>query len=119
MAEKTNTRDEFSRISKSETIITEIIVYSYIFLCVADTTDSPYNPQTPGSSVDTGHSSGAFGTEWHTTDIEIKVRNSNENADLAGQHGYITAVNVSWKKFIYYYWKIYGVTSELSQLLVI
>ncbi|KAJ8683478.1 hypothetical protein QAD02_019270 [Eretmocerus hayati] len=54
---------------------------------------SPYNPQTPGSSIDTAHSSGVYGSEWHTTDLEVRVRDSVQDADLAGQQGYITTIS--------------------------
>jgi hypothetical protein len=59
------------------------------------TASSPYNPQTPGSSMESGHGSGVFGSEWHTTDIEVRVRDSNQDSDLAGQQGYVTTITVS------------------------
>ncbi|XP_055640225.1 transcription elongation factor SPT5 [Toxorhynchites rutilus septentrionalis] len=47
---------------------------------------SPYNPQTPGASLDS-----QLG-EWCTTGIDVEIRN-HEDADLAGQTGIIRTVN--------------------------
>lgn len=55
---------------------------------------SPYNPQTPGSSVDIG-GSGLLGSEWCTTDIEIRIRDSHPDLGLSGQTGIIRGISVS------------------------
>lgn len=57
---------------------------------------SPYNPQTPGSSIETGHGSSIYGSDWHTTDIEVRIRDSHQDPDLAGQQGYIKTISVSY-----------------------
>lgn len=54
---------------------------------------SPYQPQTPGS-VEAGLGSGP-GTEWHTTDIEVRIRDSDTDPELAGQQGVIRSISVS------------------------
>lgn len=47
--------------------------------------NSPYNPQTPGSSLDS-HG------EWCSTDLEVKIR-STADCDFSGQTGVIRTVN--------------------------
>lgn len=47
---------------------------------------SPYNPQTPGASLDSQMN------DWCTTDIEVKIK-SNDDNDLFGQNGIIRTVN--------------------------
>lgn len=55
---------------------------------------SPYNPQTPGAGLDTGLGSGIIGnTEWHTTDIEVRIRDSHPDPALAGQQGVIRGIS--------------------------
>jgi transcription elongation factor SPT5 len=49
---------------------------------------SPYNPQTPGASLDS-HG----GADWCTTDIEVKIRSHDLEADFIGQTGIIRTVN--------------------------
>lgn len=47
---------------------------------------SPYNPQTPGASLDSQIN------DWCTTDIVVKIK-TNEDSDLSGQQGIIRTVN--------------------------
>lgn len=47
---------------------------------------SPYNPQTPGASLDSHLG------DWCTTDIEVKIH-SHDDADLVGQTGIIRTVS--------------------------
>ncbi|CAK9801062.1 Transcription elongation factor SPT5 [Anthophora quadrimaculata] len=55
---------------------------------------SPYNPQTPGAGLDTSVGSGIIGgTEWHTTDIEVRIRDSHQDPALAGQQGVIRGIS--------------------------
>lgn len=57
---------------------------------------SPYNPQTPGAGLDIGVTSGIINnTEWHTTDIEVRIRGSHPDPALAGQQGVIRGISVS------------------------
>jgi len=57
---------------------------------------SPYNPQTPSSSMDAGIGSGIMGSsEWHTTDIEVRIRDSHDDPALAGQQAVIRGISVS------------------------
>lgn len=57
---------------------------------------SPYNPQTPGSGMDAGIGSGIIGSsEWHTTDIEVRIRDSHDDPALAGQQAIIRGISVS------------------------
>uniref|UniRef100_T1IQH2 Transcription elongation factor SPT5 n=1 Tax=Strigamia maritima TaxID=126957 RepID=T1IQH2_STRMM len=49
---------------------------------------SPYNPQTPGAGME--HLSMQ---EWQTTDIEVKIKDSHDDAGLAGQTGIIRGVS--------------------------
>lgn len=55
---------------------------------------SPYNPQTPGSGLDTGVGSGISGSDWHTTDIEVRIRDSHDDPALAGQQAVIRGISV-------------------------
>ncbi|XP_063989412.1 transcription elongation factor SPT5-like [Diachasmimorpha longicaudata] len=56
--------------------------------------NSPYNPQTPGSGLDTGMGGGIMGnTEWHTVDIEVRIRDSHQDPALAGQQGVIRGIS--------------------------
>ncbi|XP_046743130.1 transcription elongation factor SPT5 [Diprion similis] len=55
---------------------------------------SPYNPQTPGAGLDAGASSGMImGSEWHTTDIEVRIRDTHQDPALAGQQGVIRGIS--------------------------
>ncbi|XP_015121054.1 transcription elongation factor SPT5 [Diachasma alloeum] len=55
---------------------------------------SPYNPQTPGAGLDTGINGGLMGnTEWHTVDIEVRIRDSHQDPALAGQQGVIRGIS--------------------------
>lgn len=45
---------------------------------------SPYNPQTPGASLDS-----LSGSDWHTTDIEVRISDSHPDRGLANQTGVI------------------------------
>lgn len=57
---------------------------------------SPYNPQTPGASLDTNVGSGIIGgADWHTTDIEVRIRDSHQDPALAGQQGVVRGISVS------------------------
>lgn len=49
---------------------------------------SPYNPQTPGAGLDVMPA-----TEWHTTDIEVRIRDTHDDSGLAGQQGHIRGIN--------------------------
>lgn len=69
--------------------------YSYLFYFLG-VAGSPYNPQTPGAGLDTGVGAGVIGgTEWHTTDIEVRIRDSHQDPALAGQQGVIRGISVS------------------------
>lgn len=48
----------------------------------------PYNPQTPGAGLDIPSMS-----EWHTVDIEVRIRDSHDDPGLAGQIGVIRSIN--------------------------
>ena len=69
----------------------KIFIKSFIIFWVG-VANSPYNPQTPGSSIDSMGS--MIGSEWHTTDIEVRIRNSDSDPELAGQQGIIRSVSV-------------------------
>lgn len=57
---------------------------------------SPYNnPQTPGSSFDSSVSSHLIDTEWHSTDMEVRIRQTYPDHKLAGLQGVITGISVS------------------------
>lgn len=51
---------------------------------------SPFIPQTPGAGIE--HMSAQ---EWHTTDIEVRIRDTHEDVGLVGQTGVIRGVSVS------------------------
>jgi transcription elongation factor SPT5 len=54
---------------------------------------SPYNPHTPGS----GHDQQAtLQQEWQTTDIEVRIRDTHDDAGLSGQTGVIRGISVSY-----------------------
>lgn len=63
---------------------------------------SPYNPHTPGSGIDMG-GSGLMGSEWCTTDIEIRIRDTHPDFGLAGQNGIIRGISVSFTPTFLYY----------------
>ncbi|GAB6022325.1 transcription elongation factor spt5 [Chamberlinius hualienensis] len=49
---------------------------------------SPFIPQTPGAGIE------SMGTqEWHTTEIEVVIRDSHEDAGLVGQVGVIRGIS--------------------------
>lgn len=48
----------------------------------------PYNPQTPGAGLDVLPM-----TEWHTVDIEVRIRDSHDDPGLVGQTGIIRSVS--------------------------
>lgn len=48
----------------------------------------PNNPQTPGAGLDVFPM-----TEWHTVDIEVRIRDSHDDQGLAGQTGVIRSIN--------------------------
>lgn len=48
----------------------------------------PYNPQTPGAGLDVLPM-----TEWHTVDIEVRIRDSHDDPGLVGQTGVIRSVS--------------------------
>lgn len=48
----------------------------------------PYNPQTPGAGLDVLPM-----TEWHTVDIEVRIRDSHDDTGLVGQTGIIRSVS--------------------------
>lgn len=46
--------------------------------------------------MDTGVGSGIIGSsEWHTTDIEVRIRDSHDDPALAGQQAVIRGISVS------------------------
>lgn len=49
---------------------------------------SPFNPQTPGSGLDQQPLQ-----DWHTTDIQVRIRDSHEDPGLSGQTGVITGIS--------------------------
>ncbi|ERL95479.1 hypothetical protein D910_12741 [Dendroctonus ponderosae] len=48
----------------------------------------PYNPQTPGAGLDVLPM-----TDWHTVDIEVRVRDSHDDKDLVGQTVVIRSIS--------------------------
>ncbi|KAL0271372.1 UNVERIFIED_CONTAM: hypothetical protein PYX00_008479 [Menopon gallinae] len=48
---------------------------------------SPYNPQTPGAGLDTPLQ------DWHTTDIEVRIRDTHDDPGLSGQTGIIRSIS--------------------------
>lgn len=50
------------------------------------TPGAPYTPQTPGTAMDHGLS------DWHTTDIEVKIKETHEDLKLIHQTGSIRSV---------------------------
>lgn len=45
--------------------------------------------------MDTGVGSNALGTsEWHTVDIEVRIKDSHQDPALAGQQGVIRGISV-------------------------
>lgn len=47
-----------------------------------------YNPQTPGAGLDVLPM-----TDWHTVDIEVRIRDSHDDPGLVGQNGIIRSVS--------------------------
>lgn len=73
-----------------------IYINVHIIRCNCNYTGSPYNPQTPGAGLDTGVGSGVIGgSEWHTTDIEVRIRDSHDDPALAGQQAVIRGISVN------------------------
>lgn len=56
-------------------------------------TGSPYNPQTPLTGLDVNFGAGAAAMEWHTTDIEVRVRDGCRDEALAGQQGSVKSIS--------------------------
>ncbi|KAJ8916623.1 hypothetical protein NQ315_000268 [Exocentrus adspersus] len=50
----------------------------------------PYNPQTPGAGLDVLPM-----TDWHTVDIEVRIRDSHDDVGLVGQTGIIRSISGS------------------------
>ncbi|XP_046987782.1 transcription elongation factor SPT5 [Schistocerca americana] len=50
---------------------------------------SPFNPHTPGSGLDQQQ----LQQEWHTTDIEVRIKDTHEDTGLSGQTGIITGIS--------------------------
>ncbi|KAJ8965744.1 hypothetical protein NQ314_003922 [Rhamnusium bicolor] len=48
----------------------------------------PYNPQTPGAGMDVLPM-----TDWHTVDIEVRIRDSHDDGGLVGQTGIIRSIS--------------------------
>lgn len=48
----------------------------------------PYNPQTPGAGLDMLPM-----TDWHTVDIEVRIRDSHDDTGLVGQTGVIRSIS--------------------------
>ncbi|KAF5280109.1 hypothetical protein FQA39_LY18143 [Lamprigera yunnana] len=48
----------------------------------------PYNPQTPGASLEVPPM-----TDWHTIDIEVRIRDSHDDPGLVGQIGVIRSIS--------------------------
>lgn len=49
-----------------------------------------FNPHTPGAGMES-----MMGVEWHTTDIEVRIRASHDDPDLANQTGTIRGISGS------------------------
>lgn len=52
----------------------------------------PFNPHTPGAGMEAMM---MMGGEWHTTDIEVRIKPSHEDSDLANQTGVIRGISGS------------------------
>ncbi|KAJ9580689.1 hypothetical protein L9F63_024134, partial [Diploptera punctata] len=50
---------------------------------------SPYNPHTPGAGLDQI----ALQQDWQTTDIEVRIRDTHDDAGLSGQIGIIRGIS--------------------------
>lgn len=53
------------------------------------TPGAPYTPQTPGMAADHGMA------DWHTTDIEVKIKESHDDENLIYSTGTIRSTTVS------------------------
>jgi transcription elongation factor SPT5 len=51
---------------------------------------SPYNPHTPGAGLDQPTT---LQQEWQTTDIEVRIRDTHDDAGLSGQTGVIRGIS--------------------------
>lgn len=83
---------------KIRMFVKTILTHSFVktTLSFPGVAGSPYNPQTPGAGLDTNVGSGIIGgAEWHTTDIEVRIRDSHQDPALAGQQGVIRGISVS------------------------
>lgn len=49
---------------------------------------SPYNPSTPGGASDS-----VPAADWHTTEVEVRIRASHEDDSLTGQTGVIRSIS--------------------------
>ena len=49
----------------------------------------PFNPHTPGAGMENM----MMGIEWHTIDIEVRIKPSHEDSDLANQTGIIRSTS--------------------------
>jgi transcription elongation factor SPT5 len=54
------------------------------------TASSPYNPQTPGAGME--H---LTLQDWHTTDLEVRIKSTHDDPGLIGQTGSIRGISVS------------------------
>jgi len=52
---------------------------------------SPYNPLTPAM----GFEQTPLNAEWHTPDIEVRIRGTHDDSGLGGQTGIIRGISVS------------------------
>lgn len=52
------------------------------------TPGAPFTPQTPGMAMD------HISADWHTTDIEVRIKETHDDADLIHQTGVIRSVTV-------------------------
>ena len=58
------------------------------------TPGAPFTPQTPGTAMD------HFQADWHTPEIEVRIRETHDDADLIHQTGVIRGVTVSTVKYL-------------------
>ena len=53
------------------------------------TPGAPYTPQTPGTAME------HYSADWHTPDIEVRIRETHDDGNLIHQVGVIRSVTVS------------------------
>jgi len=70
---------------------------------------SPYNPHTPGAGLDQPTT---LQQEWQTTDIEVRIRDTHDDAGLSGQTGVIRGISVSCFFVLFFYF-----TGEVSSVI--